>query len=180
MGGSKTVLKHRSASEARPSKAAAARGDISNASLQEERLAHIVRRVMRDFQVSLELDLVAHGVNYGFWFYLRELWQEEGLSQRALSQRVGLSGPTTNSVIKRMVHAGLVALKPIVPGKPRQVVYLTESGRALRSKLEPLAEALNDNAVEGLSPAELASLRASLLVVHANLQRILNARSTHI
>ena len=76
MGGSKTVLKHRSALEARPSKAAAARGDISNASLQEERLAHIVRRVMRDFQVSLELDLVAHGVNYGFWFYLRELWQE--------------------------------------------------------------------------------------------------------
>lgn len=150
--------------------------DSPSGDLRQERLAHIVRRVMRDFQVGLETRLVQYEVNYGFWFYLRELWREEGLSQRQLSERVGLTEPTTHSVIKRMVSADLVELRPIVPGKPRQVVHLTPKGRDLRGKLEPLAEDLNAEAVRGLSAAQLTALRESLLVVHGNLQRLLEAR----
>lgn len=138
-------------------------------SLSEERIAHIVRQCSRDFFNSLEKRLQPYGVNHGFWAYLRELWAEEGVSQRELSERVGLTGPTTNSVIKRMEASGLVELRPIVEGKPRRVVYLTERGRALKDVLEPLAKEVNDVAVEGMSEDETKQIRCLLLRIHENL-----------
>lgn len=135
----------------------------------DERLAHIVRHAARAFQGNLEQRLAAHGVNFGFWSYLRVLWQEEGLSQKVLSERVGLTGPTTHSVIRRMENAGLVTLRPIVEGKPRRAIYLTQRGRDLRRTLEPLAEKVNKIACQGFDARETAQLRALLLRVLQNL-----------
>lgn len=137
--------------------------------LSGERIAHIVRLVTRDFYNSLETRLQPHGVNHGFWAYLRELWAGEGISQSELSQRVGLTSPTTNAVIKRMEASGLVELRPIVKGKPRCVVYLTERGKELRHVLEPLAQEVNDLAVVGMDNEQIEQIRTLLLHVHCNL-----------
>ena len=37
----------------------------------------------------------ANGVTVGQWRYLRELWEEDGLSTGELTRRVGRQGPTT-------------------------------------------------------------------------------------
>ncbi len=142
---------------------------IAAPDLADERIAHIVRGVARAFQTSLERRLAAHGVGFGFWVYLRVLWAEDGLSQRTLSDRVGLTGPTTHAVVKRMEAAGLVELKPVVAGKPRRVVRLSEEGRRLQHVLEPLAEEVNDLARQGLTTAEQSALRDSLLRLYDNL-----------
>lgn len=139
---------------------------------KKERVAHIVRQVVRDFQVCLESQLQPYGVNHGYWSYLRELWSEEGLSQRELSERVGLSEPTTNSVVKRMEAAGLLDLRPIVEGKPRRLVYLTQKGRDLQSELVPKAEMINKIAVDGIPEEQVAVLRECLLTIHKNLSQL--------
>ncbi|NRP46578.1 MULTISPECIES: MarR family winged helix-turn-helix transcriptional regulator [unclassified Marinobacterium] len=141
--------------------------DVQN--FESERLAHILRQVVRDFQVCLESRLQPHGVNHGYWSYLRELWAEEGLSQRELSERVGLAEPTTNSVVKRMESAGLLELKPIVEGKPRRLVYLTPKGRDLEKALVPQAEEINKVATYGLPEEQITLLRESLILIHKNL-----------
>lgn len=137
--------------------------------LKYERMAHIVRELSKQYYNSLERRLQHYGVNHGFWGYLRELWNEEGISQKTLSERVGLTGPTTNSVVKRMSAAGLVELRPIIEGKPRQVVYLTEYGKKLKDTLEPLAKEVNDVAQSGMSSEEIAIVRKYLLNMHSNL-----------
>ena len=137
--------------------------------LSDERMAHIIRELARNFQNSLERRLLSHGVSFGFWAYLRELWNEDGLSQRDLSDRIGLSGPTTHSVIKRMEKAGLVELRPIREDKPRRVVYLSRRGRELRTVLEPLAEEVNALAVKDITEERLQELRRDLLQIHENL-----------
>jgi len=137
--------------------------------LSDERIAHIVRELAREFQTSLERRLLSHGVSFGFWAYLRELWNDDGISQRDLSDRLGLSGPTTHSVIKRMEKAGLVELRPIREDKPRRLVYLSGRGRELRSILEPLAEEVNALAVKGIGRDRLQELRHDLLQIHVNL-----------
>ena len=137
--------------------------------LSDERIAHIVRELAREFQTSLESRLLSHGVSFGFWAYLRELWNDDGISQRDLSDRLGLSGPTTHSVIRRMEKAGLVELRPIRENKPRRLVYLSTRGRELRTVLEPLAEEVNALAVQGISPDRLQDLRRDLLQIHENL-----------
>ncbi|MGD9859684.1 MarR family transcriptional regulator [Marinobacterium iners] len=137
--------------------------------LKNERMAHIVRELSKQYFNSLERRLLPYGVNHGFWAYLRELWNEDGISQKALSERVGLTGPTTNSVVKRMLSAGLIELRPIVEGKPRQVVYLTEYGKSLRETLEPLAKEVNDVAQDGIGTEEIAIVRKYLLNMYFNL-----------
>lgn len=141
-------------------------------SLTEDRVAHIIRQVTRDLHECLESRLQPYGVNHGFWSYLRELWNEEGLSKKDLSERVNLSEPTTHSVMKRMEAAGLVELKPIVEGKPRRLVYLSDRGRELRSVLEPFAMEINDIAMFGFSDDDVRQLRKLLLMMHYNLTKM--------
>ncbi len=137
--------------------------------LEHERFGHIVRQLNREFQTSLEQRILPVGVNFGFWAYLRALWDEDGISQRDLSDRVGLSGPTTHSVIKRMETANLVELRPIVEGKPRRAVFLSEQGKKIRKTLEPLAEEVNAVATDGLTQEEHQQLRLLLMKLYRNL-----------
>ena len=49
----------------------------------------------RAFQRLLERRIAPYGVTRGQWYFLRVLWEEDGLSQRELSARVGMMEPTT-------------------------------------------------------------------------------------
>ena len=57
---------------------------------------------------SLEKRISPHGVTRGQWYFLRVLWEEDGLSQRELSVRVGMMEPTTVIALRSMEKAGLV------------------------------------------------------------------------
>lgn len=137
----------------------------------DDRLAHLLRHVARGLRRSLELRLSEHDISFGQWCFLRILWLEEGLSQRELSLRAGVMAPTTHSAIHRMQTMGLVALRPPASGGRRPVVFLTPRGRALERALVPLAEEANTIALDGLSEAEVAGLRATLLRMLENLAR---------
>ena len=49
----------------------------------------LVRDANRAFQRLLEKRIAPYGVARGQWYFLRVLWNEDGLSQRELSARVG-------------------------------------------------------------------------------------------
>jgi hypothetical protein len=49
----------------------------------------------RAFQRLSERRIAAYGVTRGQWYFLRVLWNVDGLSQRELSARVGMMEPTT-------------------------------------------------------------------------------------
>ena len=53
-------------------------------------LGYLVRDANRAFQRLLERRISPHGVTRGQWYFLRVLWEEDGLSQRELSARVGM------------------------------------------------------------------------------------------
>ena len=50
-------------------------------------LGYLVRDANRAFQRLLEKRISPHGVTRGQWYFLRVLWEEDGLSQRELSAR---------------------------------------------------------------------------------------------
>jgi DNA-binding MarR family transcriptional regulator len=78
--------------------------------------------------------------------------------------------PSTFAALRGMQKLGYVARRQ-VPGNRKNVyVYLTPKGRALRPKLEPLAEEVNAIAVKGASAADLAATRRVLRVMLGNLR----------
>lgn len=108
---------------------------------------------------------------FGHWQFLRVLWEADGITQRALSEQAGVMEPTTAAALKVMERAGYVRRRQLPENRKNVYVHLTPKGRALRAKLEPLAEEVNAIAVLGLKKADVDAARATLLAIIANLRK---------
>lgn len=134
-----------------------------------DRLAHLVKDAMRGLTRALQMRQSRHGVSFGHWTFLRILWDTDGLTQRELSERAGLVEPTTFAALKAMEKLGYVTRRQMPDSRKKVYVFLTPKGRALKSKLVPMAEEVNDVAVRGISAADIAATRRTLLVMIENL-----------
>jgi len=135
----------------------------------DDRLAHLVKDAMRGLGRALHMRLAQHKVSYGHWTFLRILWEEDGLTQRALSERAGLQEPTTFSALKAMEKLGFVERRQLPHSRKNVYVHLTSKGRALKRRLVPLAVEVNKVAIEGTSEADVAATRRTLLAIIENL-----------
>jgi len=110
-----------------------------------------------------------HNVSFGHWAFLRILWEQDGLTQRELSEQAGVMEPTTYAAMKAMEALGYIERKHL-PGNNKNIhVFLTRNGRALKKKLIPLAEEINAIGTRGLTAAEIKTARKVLLTIIANL-----------
>jgi DNA-binding MarR family transcriptional regulator len=122
----------------------------------DDSVGYVVRDVHRAFSRSLQAKIAAHGVSMGQWFFLRALWDEDGLTQRELSQRVGMMEPTTVTALNSMERRGLVERVRNPHDRRKVNIYLTPKGRSLREVLLPCAAEVSELATRGIEPAHLA------------------------
>lgn len=134
-----------------------------------DRIAHLIKDAMRGLMRALQARLSEHSVSFGHWTFLRILWENDGITQRELSERAGLQEPTTFAALKAMEKLGYVTRKQLPDSRKKVYVFLTEKGRALRPKLVPLAETVNQIALSGVSAADIAATRRTLLIMIENL-----------
>lgn len=132
-------------------------------------LSHAVRDVHRSFSRALQSRIASHGVSMGQWFFLRALWEEDGLTQRELSQRVGMMEPTTVTALNTMEHKGLVERVRNVHDRRKVNIFLTARGRALKGVLLDCAGEVNDQAVRGIPAEDLRCAMEVLCRISANL-----------
>ncbi len=137
--------------------------------IPNDRLAHLVKHAARGFARALQRRLADHSVSYGHWTFLRILWEGEGLTQSQLSAQAGVMEPTTFSALKAMARLGYVTRRPSSTNRKEIHVYLTPKGRALKSKLVPLAEQVNEVALRGVPAVDVAATRRTLLALIENL-----------
>jgi len=138
-------------------------------SVPNDRLAHLIRDVARAQMRALQVRLATHGVSFGHWTFLRILWIRDGLTQKELSELAGVMEPTTFSAVKAMEAMGLIERRQLAGNRKNMHVFLTASGRRLKTVLVPMAEQVNDISVRGLSDKAVADLRATLLTMIENL-----------
>jgi MarR family transcriptional regulator, organic hydroperoxide resistance regulator len=134
-----------------------------------DRLAHLVKHAARGLARALQMRLTEYSVSYGHWTFLRILWETEGLTQRQLSGEAGVMEPTTFSALNAMERLGYVVRRPSPKTRKEVHVYLTLKGRALKTKLVPLAEEVNAVALRHVDPSDIAATRRTLLALIANL-----------
>ncbi len=134
-------------------------------------LGYLVRDTSRLFTRSLQARIAKHGVTIGQWFFLRVLWEEDGLTQRELSRRVGTMEPTTVSAVSGMKKRGLIRRARNAADARKVNIYLTQKGRRLRDRLLPFAKQVNELAAAGLATGEIATLRRGLNRLKHNLDQ---------
>jgi DNA-binding MarR family transcriptional regulator len=128
----------------------------------EQSTGYLLRDTFRAFSKVLSARISPHGVTIGQWYFLRVLWEEDGLTQRELSQRVGMMEPTTVTALNGMEKRGYVRRVRNTEDRRKVNIFLTKQGRSLRNKLLPYAIEVNRFATEGVSEADLENLRATL------------------
>jgi DNA-binding MarR family transcriptional regulator len=134
-----------------------------------DRLAHLVKDATRSMVRALQMRLAEHSVSFGHWTFLRILWENDGLTQRELSEQAGVMAPTTFAAVTAMEKLGLVERQQRPDNKKNTHVFLTAEGRALKDQLVPLAEEVNEISVTGLTDREIKIARKVLLTIIENL-----------
>jgi MarR family transcriptional regulator, organic hydroperoxide resistance regulator len=133
---------------------------------------YLVRDAHRAFQRLLERRIASHGVTRGQWYFLRVLWTKDGLSQRELSERVGMMEPTTVIALRSMEKAGLIRRVRSTDDRRVTHVRLTAKAKRMRDGLLKLARSINAQADEGISREDIAVFRRVILRMTANLDKV--------
>ena len=137
-----------------------------------ESSGYLVRDANRAFQRLLERRIAPFGVTRGQWYFLRVLWNEDGLSQRELSARVGTMEPTTVMALRGMERSGLIRRARSSDDKRRSHVWLTAKAKRLRATLLALVRGITEEAEVGIKGEDLAHFRRVIARMTANLDRI--------
>jgi DNA-binding MarR family transcriptional regulator len=135
-------------------------------------LGYLVRDANRAFQRVLEKRITPHGVTRGQWYFLRVLWEEDGLSQRELSARVGMMEPTTAIALRGMEQAGLVRRARSAGDRRIAQVWLTPKAKRMRARLLQISQGVNEIGADGIAPDELGRFRRAIELMTENLDRV--------
>ena len=135
----------------------------------EESLGFQARDLNRLMQRELARRLAPHGVAPGAWYFLRVLWEEDGLTQRELAARIGMQEPTAVMALRGMEEAGWIIRIRSEEDRRKTHIHLTPAGRALREVLLPEARAVIAQATRDLTAKELDTLLVLMRRARASL-----------
>ncbi|MDP6954120.1 MAG: MarR family transcriptional regulator [Alphaproteobacteria bacterium] len=119
---------------------------------------------------SLSTRLGPKGIGYGQYPVLMHLWQEDGLTQKELSNRVRIEAPTMVRTLDRMERDKLVVRKRSDADRRQIHIRLTAKGKALKSDLSSLSGEVDKVALSGLSKKDKEQLQALMGKVIKNLE----------
>jgi DNA-binding MarR family transcriptional regulator len=137
---------------------------------RHESFGYQVNHLARLLAQALAARIAPHGVVPGQFAQLLALFEQDGLSQRELCDRVRIEQATMANTLRRMERDGLVRCVPDPNDRRRIRVHLTRRARALEHDLIAAARAANAAATEGLTDSEITTYLHLTSQVIDNLQ----------
>lgn len=120
----------------------------------EETVSYLLAKVTTAFRNSLERNMGVIGLHGGQIFVLLELWEKDGLRQIDIANRLNLSAPTVNKMIKGLIEVNLVSRKRVEDDARSTRIFLTDNGYKMRSSVEAQWIDLEESCLIGLSETE--------------------------
>lgn len=120
----------------------------------EDTVSFLLAKVTTAFRNSLERHMGQIGLHGGQIFVLLELWNKDGLRQVDLANKLDLSPPTVNKMVKGLIEVGLVT-RDRFDGDGRSTrIYLTQLGSTIREEIEAQWLELEEHCLSGLTETE--------------------------
>src|ERR1700761_146431 len=132
-------------------------------------IGYLLRDNARHILADLTTRLEPHGITLPQYFVLRELWEEEGLTQREIAGRVGVLEPTMVTTLDALERRGLILRVRSTTDRRKTHVQLTDEGRTMRDTLHGYSADVLERALAGMSADEIETLRRLLQRVKGNL-----------
>ncbi len=115
--------------------------------------------------------LVPYEITPFHWIVLCCLWEEDGLPTSVLGNRLQQVGGTLTGVLDRMEKRGLLQRQRDQSDRRVWRIWLTDAGRELQETLPPIALALREDILQGVTHEEYQMLSRVIDQVIANLNR---------
>ncbi len=112
------------------------------------------------------------GLTYPQYVAMLVLWEHDGVSVKALGERLALDSATLTPLLKRLEHQGLVTRRRDADDERVVRIALTAEGRALRHRARSIPAAIA--CVAGFDPddpARAIALRDELVAIVAHLDQ---------
>jgi DNA-binding MarR family transcriptional regulator len=132
-------------------------------------IGYVLRHTHKAVSRRFAAELAKIGIAFKHYYYLRALFETNGISQVELSERVGVDQSTVVTVIDTLVRAKIVERRKDPADRRKALIYLTPKGRALRQPVRAAIDAGQADAVRGISAADLKTFRSVATRVRHNL-----------
>ncbi len=116
------------------------------------------RAMTRTFSQNLKV----HGIGSGVFPFLRALWEKDGITQRQLADRIGVTGPTTVIALRQLERTGYVRRVADENDARKVLVYLTKEGRRLYDLAIPEVATVMNMCLQDFSDQEQKQLKEFL------------------
>ena len=137
---------------------------------KEQTLGYLLWDATRHFTREFARRIARHGLNFGQFPFMRELWEEDGLTQRELAERAGMRGPTVVAAIQWLESHGMVRRERSAHDRRKTHIFLTPKGRDIFRKVVPEIQFINDTLTHEFSAAERAELHVLLGKLRDNIR----------
>ena len=111
---------------------------------------YLAAQLAKTFSKALNKRAAALGFSPGQFPVLLELWNEGGLTQRQLLDRVEVEQATLANTLARMERDGLIERKQHPRDRRAQIIELTERGRELEQQAISASKSTDDAILAGL------------------------------
>lgn len=118
---------------------------------------------------ALDEVLAQYGLSAALLDILWPLWERDGIEQRELQERAGVTSPTLTRLLDALGERHLIERRPHPEDARAKLIFLTSEGYALRSALGTASAQFMTRALAGFSQPEIMLLREWLRSIATNL-----------
>lgn len=137
---------------------------------RDKSLGYVINHLSRLMTQTLGDKLKSSGVTPGQFPVLMCLWEQDGLTQRELYERVNIEQATMSNTLARMERDSLVKREPDPADRRASRVHLTSYAKKLESTLSSAAKATNKKALGALKKKDKKALLDAMETLIDNLE----------
>jgi MarR family transcriptional regulator, organic hydroperoxide resistance regulator len=135
-------------------------------------IGFLIGLISRAYHKTSEDALTDLGLHAGQERFLGCLWNEEGLTQSEIAQRMAVQPPTINKMLTRMEAAGMVERQQDSEDSRLSRVYLTERSHSMKDEVCGVFEEIEGQLTANMSLEERILLKRLLMQVLENLRNM--------
>ena len=138
----------------------------------EESLSFLMDKASRALIYRLQNRFVKSGfdITVEQAVIMAHLWRENGSSQQKIANSLGKDKATVSGIITSLEKKNLIVRVPGETDKGQRRIFLTEAGRKLESKLEPIIHENLEYAEKSIRPEDITTCKAVLKTIITRLK----------
>jgi DNA-binding MarR family transcriptional regulator len=121
---------------------------------REQSPSYLVSQLTKEFAKALQARASGLGFSAGQFPILVELWEEDGLTQKQLLERIAIEQATMANTLSRMERDGLIERKPHPTDRRAQLIFLTPKANEIKDGAISAVCATDDALFRGLKRFE--------------------------